>query len=138
MVRFRQFPHTADLGLFIYGRGPRNLYRNGLEALAVLLADPAGVKPAKRYRLAVRAASDLDRLLGLLREALYLHDAREVYFARAVVDRCTGRDVRATLWGEPIDVRRHRPRNEIKAVTFHGAELRKIGRRLRARVIFDI
>jgi SHS2 domain-containing protein len=43
-----------------------------------------------------------------------------------------------SAWGEPLDRARHNMEHEVKAITYHGLRVEKIGEEWEAEVIVDI
>ncbi len=58
-------------------------------------------------------------------------------WGQATASECEGKLV-AELSGEPFDQRRHRLRQEVKAVTYHQLAVEPVLGGWRARVVFDI
>jgi SHS2 domain-containing protein len=44
----------------------------------------------------------------------------------------------ASAWGEPLDRTRHNMEHEVKAITYHGLSVEKVGDEWIAEVIVDI
>jgi len=47
-------------------------------------------------------------------------------------------ELKALLYGEKIDVKRHEVRTEVKAATYHRMEIKKLDGKWKAKVIVDI
>ena len=59
-----------------------------------------------------------DRLFAYLSEILFIMDAESVALCRFTVS-FDGDRVRGKAYGEPLDLRKHHPKTEIKAITYH-------------------
>jgi len=78
---------------------------------------------------------DATRLMGFLRELVYLYDVERFIPLGAAPDP-EARLVRLT--GEGLDPARHRAERELKGVTYHGFLLERTPAGFRALVIFDV
>ncbi|MCS7020956.1 MAG: archease [Gemmataceae bacterium] len=122
---YELFEHTADLGLRIHAPDLNTLFAEAGQALfAVLLEDLATVRPDKSRTFCL-ANEDRELLLfDWLRTLLLAFDEDHWVFCRfdVHIDRST---LQATAWGEPFDLQQHRPGREVKAITYHGLQLRQ-------------
>lgn len=116
-ARWEHFEHEADVGVRGVGATPAQAFEQAALALTAVITDPAGV--ATREAVTIEAeADDLDGLLyDWLNALVYETATRRLLFGRydVVLD---GLRLRATAWGEPVDVARHRPAVEVKAATY--------------------
>ncbi len=137
--KYENFEHTADLGLYIHGRNPRELFETACEALCAQLTDPATVRPAERRELEL-AADGYEELLRLwLAELLYQYNGMGWLPRTAKIIRLERDGLRAIVSGEPADLSRHQIVAEIKAVTWHRLGIETNGEgMLRATVVFDV
>lgn len=76
-----------------------------------------------------RGADAAERLVHFLGDVLYLYDTERFVPARASP---------AGVLGEPFDPARHHAQREVKAATYHGAEVQRDSGGLVATVIFDV
>lgn len=129
MTPFRFIPHTADVAVELIAADEAGLREAGVEALRELLVGESPVRALAERPIEPRGADAAERLVNFLREVLYLYDAERFVPARAGP---------AGVFGEPFDPARHRAEPEVKAVTFHGAEVRLEPSGLRATIIFDV
>lgn len=132
--------HTADTGLIVRGADWADLLGNAVEGFySVLLADPSCIRPGEIERLVeVEAEDRAELLVRWLAELVYLFDAERALFADVAFEELSDRRLRARLRGELFDPDRHPAETEIKAVTYHGAEVVETDDGLRGRVIFDL
>lgn len=140
---FSFFDHTGDIGVAVSAPTLSDLFREAVEALAEAVTDPATVRMEAEVAVEVDlTAPALDLLLAdWLREALYEFDAHEflVRTAAAEIERsATGCRLKGTLRGERFDPARHGVKVLVKAVTYHGLDVRETSGGWSATVIFDI
>jgi SHS2 domain-containing protein len=146
---FEFLDHTAEKAVRLRAPEGGALFREAVRAtLALYLgAGPAGERegPAveRRASRAVRLeAEDPEALLvDFLNEIVYLFETERFLAADLAVGRLDlGRPslLEGRLEGETLDPARHAVMTDIKAVTFHGLEIREAGGELEAEVVFDI
>lgn len=106
-----------------------------------MLANPEGLQARVQHEVRVDAeALDL-ALLRFLEELVYHKDAhRELLRARTVHVHRDGERwvVDATLEGEAIDPTRHALAGDVKAVTLHRLQVRRIEEGYEATVVLDV
>ena len=132
------FDHTADLGLRIRCADLDTLFVEAAQALfGTIVEDLATVQPLRQIDVNI-VGNEIDFLLfDWLRELLYHFDAEHLLFGKFDVQvRADGLAARA--WGEPLDRARHNMEHEVKAITYHGLSVEKIGDEWQAEVIVDI
>jgi SHS2 domain-containing protein len=130
LTPFRFVPHTADVAAELVADDEASLRQAGLEALRELLVGRSDVAPRQTRAAPMRGNDAAERLVHLLQDALYLFDTERFVPAHATA---TG------IAGEPFDPSRHETRPEVKAVTHHGAEVRRgDDGKLRATIVFDV
>ncbi|RME00493.1 MAG: archease [Deltaproteobacteria bacterium] len=135
---YQVFEHTADVGIEAYGETLEELFAHAAVGLIDLMTDPAAIEERERVTIEVEG-QDLPQLLRRwLSEILFLFDAREILLSRFEITISPEHDtLHAVAYGEPFEPERHPLENEVKAVTYHGLEIRGTGP-YRARVVFDI
>ena len=57
MKRYEQFPHTADIGIRVFGKDLKELFENAAFALFDTLADLEGLKPSIEEAIKVEGDS---------------------------------------------------------------------------------
>jgi SHS2 domain-containing protein len=137
-MTFEIFDHTADLGLRIEAATREELLEEAGRALFTVIAGSLrSIDPRESREFAIAAESDDYLLFDWLSELLALFEAERFlacrFEARGGVSSVEGR-----AWGEPYDPARHPLEHEVKAVTYHGLVVERIGNRYRAEVIVDI
>ena len=137
--------HTGDLGLDLEAGSAAELFVEALRGFTDCLTEVDRVRVTNWRRLELCAAA-LDLLLvDWLQEALFLFETEGALFGRAEVvirgvdDGVTGEPaLSARLGGEPFDSSRHPLKVPIKAVTYHGLEVRQKSGLWQARLVFDV
>lgn len=116
-ARWEHFEHGADIGVRGIGPTREAAFEQAALALTAVVTPPAGVAP--RHRITLHCAADDDEALFVawLNALVYAMAVRRMLFSRCRVAIADGR-LRASAWGEPVDVARHRPAVEVKGATF--------------------
>ena len=135
---YELFEHTADLGLRVRATDPNALFAEAAECLfSAVLEDIAAVRPQDAVTVELSGTDREFLLFDWLRELLLRFDSDHMLFGKFEVhvrdDGLTG-----TAWGEPLDSDRHLLAHEVKAITYHGLKVEKIGDTWLAEVIVDI
>ena len=122
-MRYTQLQHTADAMVRCTGRTLEECFANAAYALSDQTVDADKVE--SRLALDIEASGEdwEERLYAFLSEVLYLQDAETFAFSDFEVsfdgDRVIGRG-----YGEPLDIKKHHAKGEVKAITYHMMEVR--------------
>ncbi|MDD1713587.1 MAG: archease [Methanoregulaceae archaeon] len=138
MKPYRIFDHTADLGVEIYGRTKKDLFTNAAFAVFDLMADLNTVEARETWPISVEGADSVDLLINYLREALDLFNGKKLLLKTFTIHEIEEGRLSGEGRGETYDPARHRLKREIKAATYHQAEVREGPKGWTARVIFDV
>jgi SHS2 domain-containing protein len=135
---YETFDHTADLGLRIRAADLDTLFVEAAQALfATVVEDLATVRPLQKVDVQLQGGAIDYLLFDWLRQLLYHFDAEHLLFGKFEV-HVTDSGLTASAWGEPLDRSRHNLEHEVKAITYHGLRVEKIGDEWEAEVIVDI
>ncbi len=138
MKTYRPIDHTADLGIEVSGKSEKELYRNAGIAVHDMIADLRSVRPREVRNIGVEGRDREDLMINFLREILYLYNGESWLLKNLTILKMEGGRIEATLRGEAFDRSRHALKQEIKAVTYHQAEVKETPRGWKAKVIFDV
>jgi SHS2 domain-containing protein len=131
---------TADVAFEAEGRNLEELFRDAAIATSEIMADTRSIKPTVTRRIELNNESVDGLLFDWLSELVYLKDAESFLFCRfdVTIKKNDEYELYAMISGETIDREKHTLRSDIKAVTYHLYEVKKIGERWMARVVLDI
>lgn len=75
-----------------------------------------------------------------LAELIYLKDAKEMFFGKfdLKIEKKNKYVLSARVFGEKIDYKKHKVKVDVKAVTLHLFEVKKLKNNWRAKVVLDI
>ncbi len=150
---YKLIDHTADIGILVKGKDLCALFENAAFALFDLMLSPATVRQevTKRFELEAPALDELLNvwLARLLEEFTLAKMAYGRFMIESIGSTAAGVaqpppavvngecQLAGLASGEPFDMKRHRGRKEIKAVTFHSLLVRQTDAGWEAQVIFD-
>lgn len=113
---WEHFSHEADIGVRGLAPTKEAAFEQAAIALTAVITDPQSLRPIDRVEIMCDAPDDGLLLVDWLNALVYEMATRRLLFGRFDVPLNEGH-LRATAWGEPIDVERHRPVVEIKGAT---------------------
>ena len=117
-MRYEIAEHTADVMVRCYGKTLEECFENAAYALFDQIADAAAVERAVTFDVCAEGDDHESLLFAFLSELLFIHDSESVLLSAFRVRFEDGR-VRCEAEGERIDMKRHRMRSGVKAVTYH-------------------
>jgi tRNA nucleotidyltransferase (CCA-adding enzyme) len=131
------FAHDADIGVVGVGPTKSEAFRQAALALTAVITDPSKVRPLTPVPLFCQAQSDELLLVEWLNALVYEMAVRRMLFADFNVDIDEG-VLRATAYGELVDVERHEPAVEIKGATLTALQVREEPGGWRAQCVVDV
>lgn len=137
-MNFEVLEHTADVGFRAWGAEPAELFVNAARAMMAIAAEDGPVSETDQRSIDIDGEDYPSLLVNWLSELLYLFDADEFVAGSIEVETIAPARIRAWLRGETRDPARHRWKLIVKAVTYHGLEVKNTGERWEARVFLDI
>jgi SHS2 domain-containing protein len=138
---YRFLPNVAlaDVAFAARGETPEALFEACAAALTEVMVDRRGVRRVTTREVSV-GAGDIDTLLyDFLTELIVLKDVDSLLFKTfAAHISHDQRRMECTMSGETIDRKRHRLRNDVKAVTMHMFGVNRERGLWKATVVLDI
>ena len=135
MMRYETLEHTADILVKCYGSTTEECFENAAYALYDQMLDISKVRKATKFSFSVESEDIEGRLHLFLSELLYMFDAESAAMSSFKVT-FLGKKVKCEAFGEIFDAKRHRPRTEIKAITYHMMEVNE--KEPSVTVLFDV
>jgi SHS2 domain-containing protein len=116
-ARWEHFPHGADMGVRGFAPTQAEAFEQAALAMTAVITDVETIEP--REAVAIECAAPDYELLFVewLNSLIYEMSSRRVLFGRFSV-QLNGTLLRATAWGERVEIARHRPAVEIKGATY--------------------
>ena len=137
-LRYRTFPTTADMGVYIYGRTHEELFKNAALAFSAIVKGKEVLKPSSEKEITLESPS-LETLLFLwLSEFLYFYDT-SLFLPVEVRGIKILEKKGFSVWSRIAFGKLLRtPEVYIKAITMHQIKIEKRKGLLRAKVVLDL
>jgi SHS2 domain-containing protein len=142
-VSSEHFEHGADVGVRGFGTIPAEAFEGAAQALFALLVDePARVRPLVEEQLEVEAADLEELLVAFLNELISIADVRRLVFGRFQVEISGGSSnpfrLKARVQGEPFDPERHEFTVVPKGATYTALRVARDEGRWVAQCVVDV
>lgn len=138
MKRYEQFPHTADIGVRVFGHDLKELFENAAFAMFDIIADLEGLKDDLSRQFKITAPSKEELLIAWLDELLYNFCTKEIIFSRFDISAISDTSLSAAAHGRAVAANRNRLKTEIKAATYHNLEIKKTAEGYSVEIVFDV
>ncbi|MFA6610571.1 MAG: archease [Candidatus Omnitrophota bacterium] len=138
MKRFEQFPHTADIGMHVYGKDLKELFENAAFSMFDVIADLEGMKSPVTQHFEINASNKEDLLVAWLDELLYNFYTRGIIFSKFEIGEISDKYIKAKAFGREVGANRNRLKTEIKSVTYSGMSINKTDEGFQVDIIFDV
>jgi tRNA nucleotidyltransferase (CCA-adding enzyme) len=134
---WEHFSHDADIGVAGTGPTKAEAFRQAALALTAVVTDPSSVKPVQPVPVLCQARSDELLLVEWLNALVYEMAVRSMLFGDFAVEIEAG-ELRATAYGESVDIDRHEPAVEIKGATLTALQVTEGADGWRAQCVVDV
>jgi SHS2 domain-containing protein len=137
-AKYRLIDHTADLGIEVDGANIENLFESAAMSMFDLIWDveTTGVKIEKMILVDGDDWSDL--MINWLRELLYLWSGGNLLMEELEIISFNEYSILSRAQMIRFDPKHHRIKKDIKAVTYHGLEVKQTDAGWTVTVIFDV
>lgn len=137
-VNFELIPHTADIGFRVWGETLPDLFANAAYALTSQIIEIPKIAPDKTTFVRLNAETREELLVKWLEELLFLFETDNFLGLEFRVTQCDGASLSATVHGFEWDFSKCLLKTQVKAVTFHGLQIKREENRFVAEVILDV
>lgn len=135
MKKFEILEHKADLKIRVFGRTKEDLFKNAVLAMTSGLRPKIKNQRAKIKNIKIESTNLETLLVDFLSEVLYLTQVNKEVYNNVAFLQFADSALEAELQGEKIE----RFSEDIKAVTYHGLELRQTENGIwQATILFDV
>ncbi|MDH3687931.1 MAG: archease [Gammaproteobacteria bacterium] len=114
---WEHFAHAADIGVRGCGSSLEQAFEQGAMALTAAITDPEQVKPEQLVTVQCEAPDRELLFVEWLNTLIYEMATRNMLFSRFRL-KIEGNVLRAEVYGEGVDLRRHEPAVEAKGATY--------------------
>ncbi|HIQ13614.1 MAG TPA: archease [Thermoprotei archaeon] len=125
---YETLPHTADIKLMVEGETLEEIFEKAAYALIDTAVDIETVEPKEKIRVVVRGTDIYELLYNFIEELIVLIDAESKVFSKfkVTINKKDGAFMlEGELWGEHLDLKKHKPKIHVKAATYHEMEIKK-------------
>jgi SHS2 domain-containing protein len=138
-MKYKFLDHTADIMFESYGISLNKLFENSALATEDTMVNLKQIKTKIKREVNLENKSIENLLFDFLGELIYFKDAELLLFSKFKVIIKKGKiyKLKAILEGEKL-TKKHEQKVDVKAVTYHKFEIKKIKNKYAARVILDI
>ncbi len=130
--------HTADTGIRVWAESLERLFEEAAGAMFELIADTGRTNETRTRQIQTEGIDRTDLLINWLRELLALWTGDNCLVVSALIVDLTETRLAARVNVEPFDPEKHEIYADIKAVTYHNAEVGEKNGGWEAAVIFDV
>jgi SHS2 domain-containing protein len=140
--RFEFLEHTADVYIAAYGRDLAEAFENAALAMFDVMTDAKTIAPVVVESVEVVAEDEYALLYSWLEALLVRLDIESMLYSKFNISdlRKTGEEIvlKAEIWGEKFNPRKHIQKVGVKAVTYHLMEILKEKGNVTLKFILDI
>ena len=136
--KYKFINHTADVGIKVWGESLESLFENAAYSMFDILTELDKVKAKESLRVEIEGKRTDELLVDWLRNLLYKFNGEGYLLREFNIEEISKKGLKAKVRGEKLNLSRHTLKTEIKAVTYHGLEVKKTGQGWEAQVIFDV
>lgn len=137
MKKYSVFSHTADIGLNVYAKTIKDIFKNAAEGMFSLLSSSVNKNKAIKKEFSVKGYDPENILVNWLNELLYLAYSEKALFHSYKIISLGKNSLTALVNGFKMYKDVSFP-YEIKSVTYHNIKIKKTKTGYRTQVIFDI
>jgi len=134
-MKYKILDHISDLKIKVLGESLPELFENAVFAMKECLR-PEIETPEKntKIKIKIKSADLFSLLVDFLSEVLYQAQVNKEVYHKVKFDKFSDTEIEAELSGEKVK----RFGLEIKGVTYHNLEIKKIKNHWQAIIVFDI
>ncbi|OGZ34209.1 MAG: hypothetical protein A3I88_01385 [Candidatus Portnoybacteria bacterium RIFCSPLOWO2_12_FULL_39_9] len=133
MKKFEVLEHTADLKIKAFGKDPKELLENAMLGMYKGAGYFGEGRKIKR-EIEISSVDTPALLVDFLSEVLYLTETEQEVYQKIQFQECGEKHIKAALIGKKLK----KIETQIKGVTYHDLEIKKLDNRWQAVVLFDI
>ncbi|MEM2941984.1 MAG: archease [Candidatus Bathyarchaeia archaeon] len=139
---FKYLEHMGDAYVEAYGSSLEEAYCNAALAMFEVMTDTRKVEPKLEQSITAEGHDLKSLLYSWLESLLVKFEVENRLFSRFIVEKInveSGRFIlKARVFGEDLDHKKHPSKTEVKAVTYHLMEIEHCGSEFRLRFLLDL
>lgn len=133
LKKFEILDHPADLKIHAYGNSLEELFNNILAGMAEAMQPTLSQGKVSRG-IEIKSRNLESLLIDFLSDVIYETDLNDAVFQKLETEKITEQELEGRIIGPKIKGFK----TEIKAVTWHDLEIKKINEIWQATIVFDI
>lgn len=141
-MRYKFLEHTADVYIASYGTSIEEAFENAALAFFEVMTDTDKVDPYLEEIVEIDEDDMKALLYSWIEDLLLKFDIDRMIYSKFHVEKINTVNgkytLKARIWGESFNERKHEPRTEVKAVTYHMMEISKRCNKIEIRFLLDI
>lgn len=141
-MSYRHFEHKADTGIIGTGESLEEAFSEGAKAMFDVMVDIKKFKPNIKIDIFCQANDIAGLFVEWLNELLYQKDKNNLFFSDFDLEKIEKADklyrLRAYAFGEPLDLKRHKTKVEVKGATYSQLKVGKINDKWIAKCVVDV
>lgn len=133
--------HTADAYIAAYGRDLAEAFMNAARALFDVMTQVETVRPEIEDLIEVKGKDESSLLYRWLEALLVKSETKGMMYSKfevTITKKMPFFRLKARIWGEKFNARKHLQKAGVKAVTYHRMEIIKSSEQVTLRFILDI
>lgn len=139
---FEFLEHTADIYVAAHGSSLKDALESAALATTEVMTDTEKLRPLVEEEVEIEAWDEEALLYSWIEEIIVRFDTKGNLYSRfevsGVEETGEGLRLRARIWGEAFDPKRHPQRMGIKAVTYHRMEIERGPGEVTLRFVLDV
>jgi len=140
--RFEFLEHTADAYIAAYGKDLAEAFENAALAMFDVMTEVEKVSPKVEDHIEVAAEDEYALLYSWLEALLVKSEINRMLYSKfhilSLDQTADGFKLKAKIFGEEFNLKKHPQKIGVKAVTYHRMEIIKEPNRVSVRFILDI
>jgi SHS2 domain-containing protein len=140
--RFEFLEHTADAYIAAYGRDMTEAFENAALAMFEVMTEVEKITSASEDRIEVEGQDEYALLYSWLEALLVKAEINGMLYSKFEISYMKHTPkvfkLRAKIWGEKFDAKKHLQKVGVKAVTYHRMEIAREAGKVTLRFILDI
>ena len=119
---YKFLEHEADIGISVSSTSLEKMFEEGATALFKIMV--SNVKPKKKIIIKCKANDTAALFIEWLNALLAQKDIENMFFSKFEV-KIKDNKLKAAVYGEEINIKKHKPKIEVKAATYSGLKFWK-------------
>jgi len=123
---FETFEHKADIGVRGKGNTLESAFEECAKAMISVMLDIDSIEPRKSHVIKLKSSDESNLLISFLNELLFLKDTKKMIYSKfrvkieesAFENNLKEFTLKATCFGEKIDLKKHDFLVDVKAATY--------------------